>query len=154
MGKKEIGRSRVAIIGVGFVLGVLLLFFGGGKNEKQQVRSDDAAQYRILVESEITELCEDMLGERAEVFISLGSGYSYSYALDSRGGVMTVGSGSSESALVERVDMPEISGVGVVYYGEQTPEIERRLVELISSSLGVGSNKIFIIGAKKPILQS
>ena len=154
MGKKEIGRSRVAIIGVGFVLGVLLLLFGGGENEKRQVVSGDAAQYRSLVESEITELCENMLGERADVFISLGSGYGYSYALDSRGGVMTVGSGSSESALVERVDMPEISGVGVVYFGEQTPEIERRLVELISSSLGVGSNKIFIIGAKKPTSQS
>ena len=62
---------------------------------------------------------------------------------------MTVGSGSSESALVERVDMPRVSGVGVVYFGETNLETEKKLLGLISSSLGIGTNKIFIIGAKK-----
>ena len=102
-GKKDIGKTRVAIVGVGFVLGVLLLVFGAGGGEKTQVKADDAAEYRSVVEKELVALCENMLGEKVDVFVSLESGYGYSYALDSRGGVMTVGSGSSESALVERV---------------------------------------------------
>jgi len=148
-GKKDIGKTRVAIVGVGFVLGVLLLVFGAGGGEKPQVKADDAAEYRSVVEKELVALCENMLGEKVDVFVSLESGYGYSYALDSRGGVMTVGSGSSESALVERVDMPRVSGVGVVYFGETNLETEKKLLGLISSSLGIGTNKIFIIGAKK-----
>ena len=152
--RKDIGKTGAAIIGIGFVLGILLLIFGSSGGKKEAVKAESIDEYRDVVERELVTLCENMLGERVEVFVSLESGYSYSYALDSRGGVMTVGSGSSENALVERVDMPRVSGVGVVYFGEHSPEIERNLLGLISSSLGIGTNKIFIMGAKKPPTQS
>jgi hypothetical protein len=65
-----------------------------------------------------------------------------------------VGSGSNEYALVERVFMPKISGVGAVYFGTKDLALESKLTELISSSLGIGKNKIFIIESKNSKLHS
>ena len=56
---------------------------------------------------------------------------------------------NDEKALVEDTFMPKISGVGVVCSGSVGSEVENSLTELISSALGVGKNKIFIIGSKK-----
>ena len=42
--------------------------------------------------------------------------------------------------------MPKIGGVGIVYRGTAN---EGELLELVSSALGIGKNKIFIVGAKK-----
>ena len=151
--QKDISKLKVAIIGIGFVIGLALLAFGGGGNSsKSEIKKDDADMYRQTLENKLEVLCEAMTGSEVEVFVSLEEGFSYSYALDSRGGVVTVGSGSSEKALVESVFMPEVSGVGVVCLGGGYDE--NGLVELISSSLGIGANKIFITDAKKIAGQS
>jgi len=148
--QKDMAKWKVAIIGIGFVIGVAMLAFGGG-GEKSEVKKDLASEYRATVEAELEELCEAMTGGEVKVFVSLEDGFSYSYALDSRGGVVTVGSGSSEEALVESVRAPVIAGVGVVCDGNAD---RSRLVELISSSLGIGTNKIFVTDVKKIAGQS
>ena len=139
-------KWRVAIIGIGFVIGVAMLFLGGenGKNEESVEYSVE--DYSREAENKLTAICEAALGCDVEVFITYEEGFVYSYALDSRGGVVTVGSGSGKQALVERVFMPKVSGVGIVCRGDYD---EARLLELVSSSLGVGKNKIFITGTKK-----
>ncbi len=148
-GKKDVSKWRVAIIGIGFVLGAALLLLGGNDKTAEKVKPDAAAEYRTELEAGLESLCRKMTGGEVEIFVSLEGGYSYTYALDSRGGVVTVGSGSSEKALVEDTFMPKISGVGVVCSGSVGSEVENSLTELISSALGVGKNKIFIIGSKK-----
>lgn len=150
--QKDISKLKVAIIGIGFVIGLALLAFGGGRTEKSEIKKDDAGEYREALEDKLEALCEAMTGGNVEVFVSLEDGFFYSYALDSRGGVVTVGSGSSETALVESVFMPSVSGVGVVCSGGDFDE--KRLMELISSSLGIGTNKIFIADTKKMVGQS
>lgn len=150
--QKDISKWKVAIIGIGFVIGLAMLAFGGGGSEKSEIKKEGAGEYRETLEVKLEALCEAMTGGDVEVFVSLEDGFSYSYALDSRGGVVTVGSGSSEEALVESVIMPRISGVGVVCAKGDFDE--KRLLELISSSLGIGTNKIFITDAKKIAGQS
>lgn len=147
--KKDTTKWRVAIIGIGFVIGVALLLFGTGGTPKAEKQVDNTSEYRLALESELEALCKSMVGADVQVFISLEGGFSYSYALDSRGGVVTIGSGSSESALIEDTYMPTVSGVGVVYSGPHSAVTEEKLSELVSSALGIGKNKIFIIGAKK-----
>lgn len=147
--KKDTAKWRVAIIGIGFVLGVTLLLFGGGGTSKEESKIDSTEAYRATLETELEALCEAMVGADVEVFVSLEGGFSYRYALDSRGGVVTVGSGSSESALIENTSMPTVLGVGVVYSGTQSAALEERLSKLLTSALGIGANKIFIIGSKK-----
>ena len=146
MAQKETAKWKVAIIGIGFVLGVAMLIFGGRGNEGEEVKADSADEYRLLIESGLEELCSAVTGSEVKVFVSFEEGYSYAYALDSRGGVVTVGSGNSERAIVESVAMPKIGGVGIVYRGTAN---EGELLELVSSALGIGKNKIFIVGAKK-----
>ena len=148
-GKKDVSKWRVAIIGIGFVLGAALLLFGGGDKAAEETKPDTAAEYRAELEAGLESLCRKMTGGDVEIFVSLEGGFSYTYALDSRGGVVTVGSGSSERALVEDTFMPRISGVGVVCSGAVGSVTENNLAELISSALGIGKNKIFIIGSKK-----
>ena len=150
-GQKDISKWRVAIIGIGFVIGAAFLLFGGGDKTVNEAKSDTAAEYRAEIEEGLELLCKKMMGDEVEVFVSLGGGFSYSYALDSRGGVVTVGSGSSERALIENTVMPEISGVGIVCSDRLDSEVEKDLMELVSSALGIGKNKIFIVGAKKSV---
>ena len=156
MGKerKDMSKWRVAIIGIGFVIGAALLLFGGGGDKSEEVVRDTATAYRAELEEGLESLCERLTGGEVEVFVSLESGFSYSYALDSRGGVVTVGSGSSEKALVEKELAPSVSGVGVVCSSALSAEREKELMELVSSALGIGKNKIFIIGAKKTVNKS
>ena len=146
MVKEDISKWKVAIIGIGFVLGVAMLVFGGRGNGGEEVKGDSLEEYRLCVESELVELCSAVTGSEVSVFVCFEGGFSYGYALDSRGGVVTVGSGNSERALVESVTMPRVSGVGIVYRGVGR---EGELLELVSSSLGIGKNKIFITDAKK-----
>ena len=147
--KKDTAKWRVAIIGIGFVIGVALLLAGGTGTEKEKIDTDSTEAYRLSLEAELEELCEALVGEEVKVFLSLEGGFSYVYAPDQRGGIVTVGSGSSEKAIIERSCAPKVSGVGVVYFKERSPNLEGELSGLISSALGVGTNKIFIIASKK-----
>lgn len=149
--QKDISKMKVAIIGIGFVIGVAMLFFGGGETQKNEIKKEGIDEYREAVETKLEVLCEAAIGGDVEVFVSFEDGFFYSYALDSRGGVVTVGSGSSEEALVESVSMPSVSGVGVVCGSSYDEGV---LLELISSALGIGKNKIFITQAKKDGLVS
>ena len=150
--KKDISKWKAAIIGIGFVIGAVMLLFGGGGGKEAEVRGDDLFTYREEIEEELTRLCYEACGGRVQVFVSFEEGFSYGYALDSRGGVVTVGSGSSEKAVVESVAMPTVSGVGIVCIDGNCDE--NSLLQLVSSSLGIGMNKIFIINAKKNVGQS
>ena len=145
-------KWKVAVIGIGFVLGAVMLLFGGGEGREAEVKSDDVAVYREKMEEDLTRLCNEACGGRVQIFISFEDGFSYGYALDSRGGVVTVGSGSSEKAVVESVAMPTVSGVGIVCVDGTCNE--NSLLELVSSALGIGMNKIFIMDAKKNVGQS
>ena len=150
--QKDISKWKVAIIGIGFVIGIAMLIFGGSDGVKEEIPKDSIDVYMTSVEERLEDLCEAVTGGEVRAFVSYEGGFSYSYALDSRGGVITVGSGSAKEAVVESVSMPEISGVGIVCRGGSYNEGE--LLELVSSSLGIGKNKIFITCAKKSAGQS
>lgn len=150
--KKDISKQKIAIIGIAFVIGLALMTFGGAEHSRSPEDEGELTKYRTELEDKLEELCRAVTGQEAQVIVSLEGGFSYRYALDSRGGVVTVGSGSSREALVESVSMPKISGVGVVCSCDSLEK--RMLTELICSSLGIGSNRIFIGDAKKMSGQS
>ena len=145
--QKDISKWKVAIIGIGFVIGVAMLIFGGSDGVKEEIPKDSIDVYMTSVEERLEDLCEAVTGGEVRAFVSCEGGFSYSYALDSRGGVITIGSGSAKEAVVESVSMPKISGVGIVCRGGRYDESE--ILELVSSALGIGKNKIFITCAKK-----
>lgn len=141
--------QKIAIAAVGLCLGVALLLFGSfGGTEKAVEECDEirsAEAYRAELEQTLTALCASVRGAgKVSVFVSLSGGYEYVYSTDERGECVTVGSGSSERAVVESVRAPEIRGVGIVCDGADDPAVSVALCELVCSALGIGSNRVFI----------
>ena len=148
-------RSKPAIILVMALVGVALLLFGGMTDrEKSADTSDMAAElerYAETVETKIYELCSRVDGvSGVSVAVSFECGFEYVYARESgEGKYLVVGSGSSESAVRVTEKMPIISGIGIVCKGGGDPRIQNKLINLISATFGVGSNKIYITEAAK-----
>ena len=150
--KKEIkgGRARkMALAVIGLTLGVVLMLvggIGGGRTEgKEETEALSAEAYRLRIEEQVEALCRSIpnVGE-VRVMVTLSGGYQYVYAKNERGDCITVGSGSSERAVVEEILSPRIVGVGVVCGGADDPAVHKRLVDLIASSLGIGANHVIV----------
>ena len=141
---------KTVLAAVGLCLGVALLLFGGlgGTAEVAPTENADASsaeQYRATVEATLASLCSEVSGAgKVSVFVTLSGGYEYVYAVDGRGACVTVGSGSSERAVVEVVRAPEVRGVGIVCEGASDPRVAQTLNDLVCAALGIGSNRVFI----------
>lgn len=172
MEKREMGRRLRArgtwILLLAGALGICLLLVGslsGTKKgdgdaeetaEKHPNSSEALQLYVDTLERKISELCESVNGvSRVRVAVTLASGYEYVYAkdaeLDSGGNgttgsyhYLTIGSGSSESAVYLSEKPPTIGGIGIVCVGGNDPTVKRELIELVSAAFGVPSNKIYV----------
>lgn len=151
---KEKGRLWLLVGGV--VAGVLLLLLGGlGSKEQETVShteesTESAAEltaYRTALETELEALCESVNGvSQAQVMVTLGSGHRVVYVTDEKGQVATTGNGSSEAPIYRTLQPPIVEGVGIVCRGGEIPAVQRTLTELISTTLGVPSNRVYITG--------
>ena len=83
---------------------------------------------------------------QAQVMVSLGSGYRVVYVTDEKGQVATTGNGSSEAAIYRTLQPPLVEGVGIVCRGGWDPTVPQTLTELISTTLNISSNRVFITG--------
>lgn len=145
------GSGRIWMIALLGVLGAaLLLFSGGDKKESATLVSDgDLSVYSKQVEAKILELCSRVDGvKNVSVAVSFESGFEYVYATDGDK-TLTVGSGSSESAVRVTEKPPAISGIGIVCTGGGDPRIQQKLINLLSAAYGISSNKIYITEAQK-----
>ena len=68
---------------------------------------------------------------------------------DEKGDLITVGSGSSKTAVKVTEKPPTIGGIGIVCRGGGDPIIQNRLISLLSATFGVSSTKIYITEAEK-----
>ena len=149
------GRRRLPILVVGALLGVLLLMLGSVGSEKSEEESADVlamraaelAAYEEMLEKEIATLCDAVSGvSHVRVFVSFESGYVMKYTTDGEGVPITVGSGSKEQALYETVLPPRVSGVGITCAGGDRASVRQEITELISTALGISSNRVYIAG--------
>lgn len=153
-GFKEIGIKKIVLAVMGVALGATLMLagnFGGNKSESRTEEEDAtrAEVYRVQTEDRVRALCESVKGvDGVRVMVTLSGGYRTEYAEDARGECLTVGSGSSERAVIRSVGAPEIVGVGIVCRGAEDPEIQKTLTELVASSLGIGANRVVITDGK------
>lgn len=144
--------GKLWIILLGGALGIALLLFGGSENKKDAQTLEEGSQlieYTAQVEKKILELCSSVEGvKNVSVAVSFESGFEYVYATDGDK-TLTVGSGSSESAVRVTEKPPSISGIGIVCTGGGKPQIQQKLINLISAAYGISSNKIYITEAQK-----
>lgn len=146
----------VALIVLGS-LGILLLVLAGTgtkSGEADTATAEDTAaeraalaEYEAALEKELEHFCESAAGvSDVHIMVSFSDGFRRRYVKDENGRPMTVGSGTSARALEEGTVPPTVSGVGVVCRRGNDPEVQRILIELISTSLGIPSNRVFVTG--------
>ena len=74
--------------------------------------------------------------------------YGYDDAYGDDGDYVTVRSGGEYSLVLHRNLYPKITGVSVACRGGNDAEIRKKLIDVISTALGVSSNRICIVGTK------
>ena len=148
------------LIVVGGVLGVLLLLFGGQldgekKDSEPTVETDDytmAKEYAQMLEGRVEDICSGVGGvSDVKVFVSLAGGYRTVYAYDSQASssghknqLVMSGSGSDKKAVVTAYEYPQISGVGIVCRGADNANVRAQIISLVSASLDIPTNKIYV----------
>lgn len=161
--KFDIKKYFPIIIGA---IGIIIVLFAGMSEKESkavQATTDDGdlIAYTEMLESKIKRLCEACDGvSLVTVAVMLDGGFEYEYAKNTEYGknsygderreeYLVIGQGSGERCVIIRRRLPEISGVGIVCRGGESDIIRERLVGLISSTLNIGANKIYITSASQ-----
>ncbi len=112
-------------------VGILLLLTGGGlfgSGGKTSEAADPAA-YRVALERELSTLCAEVKGVgRVTVMVTLAEGERTAY------------SGSK----IASVTPPAVLGAAVVCDGGGDPAVKADLTRLLSSLLGIGTNRVTV----------
>lgn len=156
------GKKLVLLVVVG-VLGIALMllgsFSGKKKSETQNLSSisDETEAYISEVENKIRNITEQITGSKKTcVAVTVKSGIEFVYAYDEKmasgsesKSYVTVKNSSGDGApvLVRRI-YPEIVGVSVVCEGGDRGEMQSKLINAISTALGISSHRICIVGTK------
>ncbi len=148
-------HGRLFLLCGGLLLGIALIALGGslmGDDPQATSTTGDMGlaelqSYEIALEKELAALCEAVAGVgQAEVMVHLERGTHTLFATDGDGKTVTVGTGSAQNALQSALLSPKVAGVGVVCRGGNDPAVQQRLTELISTTLDIPSNRVFITG--------
>lgn len=156
------GKKVIILVAIG-ILGILLMLLGsfsGGKKSKTQNLStgfDETEAYISETENKIRNITEQITGSgKTCVVVTVKSGVESVYAYDEKTASgseskshITVknSSGDGEPVLVKRI-YPEIAGVSIACEGGDSAEIRAKLINAVSTALGLSSNRICIVGTK------
>lgn len=150
-------RGRLAALIALGTLGLLLLLIsglniGGGESETEQKTDpvfdvESLTAYENRLEEELEHFCEAAAGvSDVHVMVTFADGYRRAYLTDKDGNPVTVGNGSGEHSLAETLLPPTVSGVGIICRRGNDPTVQKTLVELVSTALGIPSNRVYVTG--------
>ena len=158
-------KKKSLMLSVAGIVGIMLILFGTfgdrktgdpeiSKNTKEICSS---MEYIEQLENKIGNIAEQITGSgNVRVIVSVSSGTEYIYVSNEKRGensfskeyiTVRTENGADELILFKEI-YPEITGVSVACKGGDLPEIQAKLISVISTSLNVGSNRICIVGIK------
>ena len=159
------GKKKSLILTLAGIIGLMLIIFGTfgekkdenadvSKNSQEKVST---LEYIQALENKIGNIAEQITGSgNVRVIVSVSSGTEYIYVSNEKLGenssskeyiTVRTESGADELILFKEI-YPEVTGVSVACKGGDSPEIQAKLIAVISTSLNVGSNRICIVGIK------
>ena len=159
------GKKKSLILALAGIIGLMLIIFGtfGEKNdEKEDVVKNSkenisTLEYIQALENKIGNIAEQITGsDNVRVIVSVSSGTEYIYVSNEKLGenssskeyiTVRTENGADELILFKEI-YPCVTGVSVACKGGDSPEIQAKLIAVISTSLNVGSNRICIVGIK------
>ena len=156
-GKKPFfdGKKKILLFAALGLFGVLFVVLGafGTKNEKSaanesEISADDA--YIEELENKICNVIAKVTGDTdAAVIVTCDGGTEHVYVSNGEGEeYVTVRSGGEYSLVLLRNLYPKITGVSVACRGGNDAQIRKKLIDVISTALGIPSNRICIVGTK------
>ncbi len=149
------GKKKMIVFAALGLLGVIFVILGalGAKSEKMtaenvEISTDDA--YIDELENKICNMIAKVTGDAdAAVIVTCDGGTEHVYVSNGDDGdYVTVRSGGEYSLVLHRNLYPKITGVSVACCGGNDAEIRKKLIDVISTALGVSSNRICIVGTK------
>lgn len=153
------GKKKILLFALIAILGIIIIiisnFGGDAKAEEVGVENLDPSKYAKEIEEKVESLCNRVDGVRSTyAVVTLKGGYRAIYATDSQSGTSSsknatviIGSGTNEKALLLGYENPEIAGIGIVCSGGDDYNVRKDIISIVSSALGVSSNKIFVSGS-------
>lgn len=156
-------RQKGMLLAILAALGVLLVILGifsEKKDSEAVVQKNISGNYETLeyitrLENKISNITEQITGsDDVKVIVSVSSGTEYVYVsneeLDenySAKEYITVrGENGADTLILLKEIYPDVTGVSVACRGGDDPVIQAKLIRVISTSLGVSSNRICIVG--------
>ena len=159
------GKKKSLILAMAGIIGLLLIIFGtfGEKKEateeisKNSKENISTLEYIEALENKIGNITEQITGSgNVRVIVSVSSGTEYIYVSNEKQGenssskeyiTVRTENGADELILFKEI-YPEVTGVSVACKGGDSPEVQAKLIAVISTSLNVRSNRICIVGIK------
>ena len=162
--KKIPQKKKLMILIMIGVFGIFLVIIGsaGGKktnaqkNNGENTESNATLAYIENVENKIRTITRQITGSDSAVIVTVSEGIKYVYVSNEKSAdgkteheYITVRneSGAGEMILQKEI-YPAIEGVSVVCRGGDNPLVQSKLISVISTALGLPSNRICIAGAK------
>jgi stage III sporulation protein AG len=147
----QIKSKKMLIPAICLLLGIMFLFVSEyiGTNGNKTGNDFDEEEYALRLEARLSQLLETMEGvSQVKVMVTLESGEEYRFASQSVTSsdsffYLPSGSGSQEPILTT-VGTPKIKGVSVVCKGASDIRIQKKIIELVGSTLNLSQNQIFV----------
>ncbi len=118
--------------------------------------SNLSAEYQIKTEKRLESFLEKIDGAgEVSVYLTVSSGERYVYAAENRLSkaesrteeekkYVIIGNGNEKKALVETVEIPEISGAVIACEGCDSPVVQERIYKAASAALNIQTNRIYV----------
>ncbi|MBQ3490229.1 MAG: hypothetical protein IJA86_06545 [Clostridia bacterium] len=159
------GKKKSLILAIAGIVGLMLILFGTfgeKKNQNEEISKKtkenvSTLEYIEHLENKIGNIAEQITGSgNVRVIVSVSSGTEYIYVSNEKQGenssskeyiTVRTENGADELILFKEI-YPRITGVSIACKGGDSPEIQAKLIAVISTSLDIGSNRICIVGIR------
>lgn len=150
------GKKKLWLLVALGVLGVLLVVIGSigttkEKNSPSVAENSSDEAYIAELENKIYNVIAKITGDSgAVVVITCGGGTEHVYVSNGGDNVeyVTVRTDGNYSLVLLKNVYPSVVGVSVACKGGDDPSLQKKLIGVISTALGVSSNRICIVGTK------
>ncbi len=170
--KKENRAKLVTVIGILILVLILLSEIGTScskKEERIQTASFDCEAYADSIEERLCEIISSIKGAgKVKVLVTLENSEEYIYASDSRKNsdlsenrdtdgststdtkndteesVIIVDGKNGREALLRTMLLPSVEGVVVVCEGAESDLVRERIIEAVTTALGISSRRVYV----------
>ena len=125
---------------------ILMISASNGDERESEAPAVDHSGYIEQVERRISEMLMSIEGAgTCKVTVLLASGGAMEYVREAGNVLVITDKDGNEAPVLVREGTPEISGVTITSTGAGSVAVRNRIIEAVSTLLGIGTNKICVV---------